>query len=271
MKEIKIKLLKKIAFESRKSIIRMAANGGAFVGASLSCVDIVTYIYFNFLNFMPDLINSKNRDYFFLSKGHAVPAVYSVFAELGILDKERLERHLTTDDDIYWHPNQNIQGVDFHSGSLGHSLSIAIGIALDFKLNKEPHKVVVLLGDGELDEGSNWEAMLIASAKKLNNLIIIIDRNKLQANTETEDLTPLEPLKAKFKAFGLKTRVINGHSFKDIHNCFSAIPLSPDKPSVIIAKTVRGKGIPEIENQPDKWFMELTEKQADKFINKIVK
>src|SRR5262249_12147978 len=151
-----------------------------------------------------------DRDYLFLSKGHDVPALYATLAELGYLDPARLERHLDPKDSIYWHPNRNVPGVEFHSGSLGHLLSVALGVALDITLVGGSNRVYVVLGDGELNEGSVWEACLVAAALRIKNLVAIVDRNGCQANARTEDLVPLEPLADKFRAFGWDCRSVDG-------------------------------------------------------------
>ena len=153
---------------------------------------------------------------------------------------------------------------------MGHSLSIAIGIAKDLKLKKLTSKVVVLMGDGELNEGSNWESLLIASAYKLDNLVIIIDRNRIQANLTTEELIPLESLELKFLSFNLAVKKINGHNFNEIHNAFSEIPFINESASVIIAETIRGHGIEEIQNRTDKWFCTFSDNQAKELISKII-
>jgi transketolase len=178
-------LLQTRAHAVREHIIRMSANGGCFIGASLSCADLIVYLYSRYLNISPETLEDPNRDYCFLSKGHDVPALYGTFAELGFIDKERLNNHLSENDALYWHPNRAIPGIEFHSGSLGHLLSVAAGVAIDCKLRKSANRIVVITGDGELDEGSNWEALLVASAFKLDNLIIIVDRNAFQANLPT--------------------------------------------------------------------------------------
>lgn len=251
----------------RKKIINMSTNGGAFTGAALSCADICVYLYHSFLNVSPQTAKSINRDRFFLSKGHSVPALYAVLTEFGYFEESRLKNHLKIYDDIYWHPNTNIPGIDCHSGSLGHLLSIAAGMAKGQKILNSNAKSVVLLGDGELNEGSNWEALLSASTMQLDNLIIIIDRNRLQANMETENLIPLEPLDMKLKAFGFETVEIDGHNFYDIHNAFSSLPIKQDKTTVIIANTVRGKGIPTIENKCDKWFCNFSENEVNNLLS----
>lgn len=271
MRNISIDNLKEASFKVRKRVIRMAANGGCFIGAALSCADLLLYLYKVFLNIKKDNLNSLDRDYFFLSKGHVVSVLYSVFVEVGLLNEKRLSNHLKTNDYIYWQPNTNINGVEFHSGSLGHLLGIACGVAEDIKLRKGKNKVVVLLGDGELNEGSNWEAILYAGSRKLNNLIVIVDRNKLQANVETEKLIKLEPLNNKFRSFGWEVRKTDGNNFEKIHNTFSLLPKNILKPIVVIADTVRGKGIPSIESRADKWFAQLTHEEADNLISELYK
>ncbi len=269
MKNISLDVLKKSSLKVRERVIKMATKGGCFLGASLSCADLILYLYKVFLNIKLENLNSLDRDYFFLSKGHVVSVLYSVFVEIGFLDEKRLENHLSTNDYIYWQPNTNIKGVEFHSGSLGHLMSVACGVAEDIKLRKGKNKVVVLLGDGELNEGSNWEAILYAGSRKLNNIIAIIDRNKLQANTETEKLIKLEPLNNKFRAFGWEVRKTDGNNFEKIHSTFSLLPKKIFKPIVVIADTVRGYGVPSIEAKVDKWFVHLTEEESEKLIKEL--
>ncbi|MBK7105585.1 MAG: transketolase [Ignavibacteriae bacterium] len=260
---------KEIAKNVREHIITLSNNGGAFIGSALSCSDLIVYLYTDFLNVSKDKLQSKNRDYFFLSKGHAVPALYGMFIELGWLEVERLNNHLQVNDDIYWHPNTKIPGVEFHSGSLGHSLSIAIGIAIDCKLKETQNKIVVLMGDGELNEGSIWESLLIAHAYKLDNLLIIIDRNQIQANLLTEELIPLNPLNLKFESFGCTVKSIDGHNFIDMNEALKEFPFEINRPSVIIADTTRGKGIRSIENKINKWFVENNDYSVIEYINEL--
>ena len=269
MKEDNFENQKQISNNVREHIIEMTKNGGSFIGSAFSCTDLIVYLYNNFLNIDRNNFNSPNRDYFFLSKGHAVPSLYGTFVELGWLEKERLTNHLKTNDDIYWHPNVNIPGIEFHSGSLGHSLSIAIGIAIDCKRKETKNRVVVILGDGELNEGSIWEALNIASAYKLDNLLIIVDRNHIQANEKTEDLIPLDPLNLKFESFGCEVRLIDGHNFVDIHQSLNEFPFHSNRPSVIIADTIRGKGIKSIENKVNKWFVENDDYETLQYLNEL--
>jgi len=257
-----LKQLETVAFAVRKHIIRMSCNGGCFIGASLSCTDLLVYLYFGFLKLEKGSLNDPLRDYVLLSKGHDVPALYGCFVELGWLDRKRLFNHLKTNDSIYWHPNTNIPGVEFHSGSLGQLPSVAMGIAMDCKLKKQNNRVFVVMGDGELNEGSIWETMLVAANMKLSNLCFIVDRNYFQANKATEELMPLEPLEDKFRAFGLLVKRINGHDFNELEQAFEGLPYDKERPSVIICDTVRGKGLPSIEERADRWFVNFTEEEV---------
>ena len=254
MTNLNLSHLESTALHVREHIIRLATNGGCFLGASLSCTDLIVYLYHHFLHISQETLNDPNRDYLFLSKGHDVPALYGTFVELGWLERARLKNHLKTNDNIYWHPNRAVPGVEFHAGSLGHLLSVAMGVALDGKIRGRSNRIVVMVGDGELNEGSNWEACLVAAAYKLDNLVIVVDRNQFQANMPTESLIPLEPLEDKFVAFGCQVMRVDGHDFTELHDAFSQIPFRAGKPSVVIADTVRGRGLPSIENRADRWF-----------------
>ena len=246
--------LAQLAIAVRTHCIRMAADGGCFLGASLSCADILVYLYMHFLNVSIESFKDPLRDFFFLSKGHDVPALYGLFAELGFIEKDRLKNHLKTNDFIYWHPNTNIPGVEFHSGSLGHLLSVSMGVAYNSRLDKINNKVAVLLGDGELDEGSVWEASLVAAAYKIDNLVAIVDRNFFQANFRTEELIPLKSIEDKFRAFGWYATTVDGHNFEALHGAFSSLPMGQGKPMAVICETKRGKGLPSIEEKANRWF-----------------
>jgi transketolase len=267
--DIEIRTLAATATRVREHIIRMSGNGGCFIGASLSCADLIVYLYNRVLNITPDRVTDPERDYFLLSKGHDVPALYGAFAELGYLEPARLSNHLHPQDVLYWHPNRGVPGIEFHSGSLGHLLSVGIGVALDIRLRKGSNRVFVMLGDGELNEGSIWEAALVAGAQKLDNLIAIVDRNAFQANVRTEDLLPLEPLEAKFESFGWSVCRIDGHSFNDMERVFHSLPMMPGRPGVIIADTVRGKGLPSIEARADRWFVNFSPEEVDMLLDEL--
>ena len=265
----RIHTLQSQALKVREHIIRMSTDGGCFIGASLSCTDLFVYLYNEFLHVNPGNLKDPNRDYLLLSKGHDVPALYGVFAELGWIEKDRLKNHLKSTDTIYWHPNRNVPGIEFYSGSLGHLPSVAVGIAMDIKIRGGKNKVVVVTGDGELNEGSVWEAVLIAQAYKLDNLIFLVDRNQFQANIRTEDLIPLEPLQDKFKAFGCAVRRINGHDFNELEKAFSSFPIESGKPNVIIADTIRGKGLPSIAERADRWFCNFTHEEVADLLKEL--
>lgn len=264
------KLLLETAFECRKSIIKMATDGGCFIGASLSCADILTYLYVDFLNITKDNLKDPKRDILILSKGHDVPALYSILAEQGIIDKQRLKNHLKVNDDIYWHPNRNIPGVEFHSGSLGHGLPVGIGMAFNSRIDNIDNKTIVVVGDGELNEGSNWESFLIANSYKLKNLIVVVDRNEFQANLKTEDLIPLEPLTKKLKDFGWDSFECDGHDFDEMDQVFSEIKSSSSKrPKFVVMNTVRGKGLPSIEKDPLRWFVNFSKEEVSQLLTEL--
>lgn len=268
MDKKKVSELEDFALRVRQHIIPMATQGGCFLGASLSAVDLLTFLYVNHLHIDQSTLQDPDRDYLFLSKGHDVPALYGIFVELGWINKKRLANHLSTNDHVYWHPNRHIPGVEFHSGSLGQLPSVSIGVAMDIKLRGGNNRVYCVMGDGELNEGSCWEAFLVAHAYQLNNLTFIIDRNQFQANMATEDLIPLESLVEKFEAFGLHTQRINGHDFNQLNSAFNQV--DSERPQVVICDTVRGKGLPSIEARADRWFCNFSEKEIQELMDELV-
>lgn len=265
MTKIEQENLQATALKVREHIVRLSQGGGCFIGASLSCVELMVYCYARVIRQDRD---GLGRDYLFLSKGHDVPALYGTFVEMGFLPVERLGNHLSTADSIYWHPNRNIPGVEFHSGSLGHLPSVAAGVALDCKLRGSDNRIVVITGDGELNEGSVWETVLVANAYGLDNLTLVVDRNQFQANIRTEDLIPLEPLVDKFEAFGCNVQRINGHDFQALESAFGAVTAG-GKVNVIIADTVRGKGLPSIEARADRWFCSFSAAEVEQLLQEL--
>lgn len=261
--------LEALALRVREHIVRMATSGGCFIGASLSCADLLAYLYARVLKITPETVSDPDRDVLLLSKGHDVPALYGTLAELGFIPRERLERHLDVTDHLYWHPNRNVPGVEFHSGSLGHLLSVGIGIALDARMRRSAARVFVIVGDGELNEGSIWEGLLVAQAHRLDNLVVVVDRNQFQANIETEKLIPLEPLEDKFRAFGATTMTVDGHDFADLGRAFATLPHAAGKPTTIVARTVRGKGLPSIEARADRWFVDFTRDEVAQLLSEL--
>jgi len=258
--------LQELSISARRMILEAALRGGCFVGSAFSAVDIILYLYEHVLRGLPD---DHKRDYFLLSKGHAVQALYSVLNLRGIINSEWIHKHLDPLSIYYWHPNNKVSGVEAISGSLGHLPSVAAGIALDIKLRKGSNRVYVMLGDGELNEGSVWEALLFANAQRLDNLTVIIDRNLIQANIPTESLIPLEPLKEKLEAFGFRVFQVNGHDFDGLSETFTEVDDTKDSPKAVIAYTIRGKGLPSIENRIDRWFMKPTAEQYDSLVEEL--
>jgi transketolase len=258
-----------LALKVREHVIRMTRGGGCFLGASLSCADLLVHLYTRVLRVTPETLEDPARDFLMLSKGHDVPALYATLAELGFMPTTRLARHLDPDDVLYWHPNRGVPGVEFHSGSLGHLLSVGAGIATDAKLRGAPSRVFVILGDGECDEGSVWEAALVAAARGLDNLVAIVDRNAFQANVATEALIPLEPFAPKWEAFGWRATRVNGHDYDQLDRAFAELPTQRGKPTVIIADTVRNKGLPSLEGKAERWFVKLSPGEVEQLIAEL--
>ncbi len=269
MTDVTLNHLQQQALRVREHILRMSTNGGCFTGASLSCTDLLVYLYNEVLNIGADMLDNPSRDYLLLSKGHDVPALYGLFAELGFIDAARLDNHLSVTDHVYWHPNRAIPGVEFHSGSLGHLLSVGIGIALDIRLRGGSNRVFVVVGDGELNEGTIWEGCLTAAAYGLDNLIVIVDRNHFQANVRTEDLIPLEPITTKFEAFGWTAHTVDGHSFTALEDCFQGALVNAGRPTAVVATTQRGAGVPSIAERADRWFCNFTAEEVRNLIDEL--
>lgn len=236
--------LEEIAKQVRKDIINMSYRAqSAHTGGALSCVEILVSLYFNIMNIYPQNPAFKDRDRLIFSKGHDVKALYAVLAERGYFDKKILEGYEIDGGKLPGHNVRNsVPGVESSSGSLGHGLSIATGIAYNAKIKKEKYRVFAVLSDGECDEGSTWEAILFAGHHKLDNLVVIIDYNKLQGFGFTKDILDLEPFLEKWEKFGWKGKEIDGHSFLEINKTLSALPLEKNKPTVVIAHTIKGKG-----------------------------
>ena len=235
----------------RLNLFRYTKKNSSFLGSCLSCLDILIYLYY----FRYDLVTKKKfRSRFILSKGHAAPTIYSILYDKKIISKkEFLSKY------VYWHPNKNIRTIDFQTGALGHGLPVSIGMAKYYLKNKFHNKIITLLGDGELNEGSVWESLFLAVNWKLNNLIIIIDKNKYQANDQTNRVLKINNEKKIFKNLGFQVLECNGHNFKNINEKFKRIKNS--KPVIIIANTIRNYGIKKIQNKKDFWFFDKKDKK----------
>tara|TARA_B100000925_G_scaffold211962_1_gene161644 strand:- start:54 stop:887 length:834 start_codon:yes stop_codon:yes gene_type:complete len=238
------------SIEYRKTILEIIYNSGAgHTAGSLSCIDILNVLYNIVLEINPNNFNSIDRNHYIQSKGHSVEALYTVLCDKGFYSRADLNTLNNFDSHFIGHPTRKIQGIEHNTGALGHGLSVAVGMAIGIKLDKKPHKVFTLLGDGELSEGSIWEGLMSANKYQLDNLIIIIDRNRLQITGKTEDVNPTEPLKEKFLSFGMSVQEVDGNSVEQLQDIFRKIPFEEKKPNLIIANTVKGKGISFIENQ----------------------
>ena len=243
--------LKIMAKEVRKDILRaIHAAGLGHPGGSLSAADIFTYLYFEEMNVNPEHPDDMKRDRFVLSKGHTAPGLYAVLAEKGYFPKEDLLTLRHPGSYLQGHPDmKHTPGIDMSTGSLGQGISAAVGMALSAKLNGEEYRVYTLLGDGELQEGQVWEAAMFAAARKLDNLLVIVDNNNLQIDGTIEEVNSPYPIDEKFLAFGFHVITIDGHDFGEIRRAMEEAKSIKGKPTVIIAKTVKGKGVSFMENQ----------------------
>ncbi len=243
--------LKKVSVEVRKNIIKMVTEASSgHPGGSLSAVEILVSLYFNKMNIDVNNPDDLNRDRFVLSKGHASPLLYSILAERGFIKKEDLMTFRKINSRLQGHPNmREVSGVDMSTGSLGQGMSCAIGMALASRLDKKDYRVFVLLGDGEIEEGQVWEASMAASFYKLNNLIAFLDYNGLQIDGALSEVMSPEPIADKFRAFGWNVLEIDGHDFNKILDSIDIAYDSQDKPTMIVCKTIKGKGVSFMENQ----------------------
>ena len=242
--------LKDIARELRLTVIDvMAWSGGAHVGGSLSIIDILTILYFKYLDVHPADPQWDERDRFVLSKGHAAAGLIPVLAKRGFFPEETLKTFNHFGSPFAMHPDSNkVIGCDASAGSLGHGLSMAVGMALGARQRKMPWKTVCLMGDGECCEGSIWEAAMSAPHFKLGNLIGIVDRNRFMIDGETEDVMPLEPFADKWRAFGWDVVEVDGHDFDQLDEALSKAWAATDVPVLILAHTIKGKGVDFMEN-----------------------
>ncbi len=237
--------LEYIALNLRRNILRLMKAGEAgHVGGALSSVEILTTLYFYLMRIDPGKPDWPQRDRFVLSAGHKCLVLYAALAERGFFDKSVLDTYGALDSRVPGHPNMHkLPGIETNTGALGHGLSIAGGMSLGFKIDKSSSKVYVVMGDGELAEGSNWEAASAAAMHKLDNLIVFVDRNSLQISGPTVEVMSYEPLAERWKSFGWGVRTIDGHNMETIINTVKQTPFETDKPSVIIADTVKSKGL----------------------------
>lgn len=253
--------LKKTTTQIRKNIIEMLVpKESHHIGCSLSIVEILTSLYFQQMSIDPKKPIDPKRDIFILSKGHAAAALYATLAERGFFDKKILAQYDTEGGLLPEHVTRVVPGIELSTGSLGHGLPVGVGFALSSRNDKKKNHVYVLVSDGELDEGSSWEAILFAGHHKLSNLIVIVDYNKLQGFGTTHEVLDLEPLSAKLKAFGWNVYDVDGHDFGDLDNVFEKIKNSQDgSPHFVIANTIKGKGIAHFEGKFESHYHSIDE------------
>jgi transketolase len=243
--------LREKAQHIRRSIIEMlAAAGSGHPGGSLSATDLVTCLYFKVMQHKPDDPTWQDRDRFILSKGHACPVLYAALAETGYITPDLLTSLRRFGSPLQGHPDRRKFGLmEASTGSLGIGLSLGVGMALAARLRNSPSRIYVMLGDGECEEGQIWEAAMWAAHQKLDNLCAIVDYNRLQLDAGVEEITSLEPLADKWRAFQWNVQEIDGHNYEHILNAFAQAQQTKGKPTVLVAKTVKGKGVSYMENQ----------------------
>ena len=269
-----IKNIKNFAFQVRKNILEMAVSAGsssAHFGGALSITEIVSTLFGCQMRIDKKNPQWEDRDRFILSKGHACLAYYAALCEVGYISKEELKTFEKNDTNLLGHPviNRNL-GIDFSNGSLGMGLSLGIGVAISSKKKKKNFKVYVIIGDGECNEGSIWEAAMAAPNFKLNNLYVIIDKNNFQQTGSNKEIMNVENLKDKWSSFGWHTTELDGHNIQDLQNFFKESK-NIDKPKAIIANTVKGKGFSFSENNNDWHHSILSKSFHEKAINELKK
>lgn len=266
---MKITDYQKISQKIREKVLNMIYRAQAsHIASNLSCIDILTVLYFGII---------KQKDKFILSKGWAAASVYAILAEKGYFPEKDLAGYCKTNEKgesitpLIGLISHEVKGVTCSTGSMGHGLPMGLGMALSGKLNGKGGRVFVLLSDGEMDCGTTWESALFASHHKLDNLVAIIDYNKLQAFGRTNEVLNLEPLKEKWKSFGWAVKEVNGHDFSEMEEAFKSAPFKSQKPSVVIAHTIKGKGIPFMENKIGWHYWSINKENYEKAISELKK
>lgn len=242
---------KEIAKEIRKSILlQHFLSKESHVGSALSCADILTVLYFGILKVTAKNPADDNRDRFILSKGHAVAALYATLAEKGFFEKKLLETFCQNGTMFPGHSTKDsAPGVEVSTGGLGHGLPMGIGMALAAKADQKHHRVFVIMSDGECNEGTTWESAMFAAHHKLDNIVVVVDYNGQQGLGKSKEIMNNEPFAEKWKAFGWEVKEIDGHDYEVLEKTLQSVPLHAEKPTVIIAKTVKGKGVSFMEDQ----------------------
>ncbi|MFD4551257.1 transketolase [Streptomyces sp. NPDC058466] len=257
------------AHHVRELIVEMCSGGeGGHVGGSLSLVDILVTLYFDVMRIDPERPEHPERDLFVLSKGHGAIGLYATLAARGYLTEEQLATYGKPGSVLSAHPTRKVPGVEMPTGSLGHGLPLGVGFALGARLDGSRRRQYVVTGDGELQEGSNWEAAMAAGAKGLDNLVAVVDRNRLQITGSTEEVMGLDPLADRFRAFGWSAHEVDGHDIDALRAVLRA-PAVPGRPTAIIANTVKGRGISFIEGQARSHYARLGESQKKRALSAL--
>lgn len=243
-----LQLKKKSVLYRKKLLTWIKKAGAGHTGGSLSCVDLLNVLYNRVLRVTPESFSDPHRDRYVQSKGHSVEALYAVLADRGFFPEEDLERLCRAGSRYVGHPTRKVNGIEMNTGALGHGLPICVGMALGGKKDGADYRVFTLLGDGELTEGSNWEAAMSAAHYRLDNLIAIVDWNGLQITGRTSEVCRTDPLVEKFAAFGWSVREVDGHDLDELVRIFGEVPFEVGKPSLIVAHTVKGKGVDFMED-----------------------
>ena len=253
MKIKDIEEIKKIAKQIRINIIEQVYSAkSGHPGGSLSIADILAVLYFNQMNINEEKPNEPCRDRFILSKGHCAPALYATLAEKGFFEKEKLKEFRKLEGNLQGHPDKNkVPGVDMSTGSLGQGLSVANEMALASKINHDGFRVYCLLGDGETEEGQIWEAAMTSNKYHLDNLCVILDYNNLQIDGTIEEVKGLDNIEGKWKSFGFNTIMVDGNNIEQLLDAFETAKMTKQKPTIIIAKTIKGKGVSFMENKAE--------------------
>ncbi len=264
--------LKKSSGNARKKIIELSVrHKAAHLGSALSVVDILISLYFKVLKINPDNPSWEDRDRLIFSKGHAALALYTVLVERGFSSEDILDDYYANGTKLACHPVIGcMPGVETSTGSLGHGLSMGVGLAYGMKLDQKPSRVFIIMGDGECDEGSVWEAAMAASHLKLDNLIAIIDYNKFQGFGEVAKVMGLEPLGDKWRSFGWQVKEIDGHDFGQILSVFEEGMVESKKPLMIIAHTIKGKGVPSLEGRLESHYETPAPDQLDNIFKELM-
>ena len=259
---MEIRDLERKACQVRRGLLDMIYKSQVgHIGGALSSADIITALFYRLMRFDPQNPQWEDRDRFILSKGHCVEGYYFILADLGFFDKAELSTFCQFGTRLIAHPNRKIPGVEMNTGSLGHGLAVACGMALAGKMDHKDYRVYALMGDGEQDEGSVWEAAMLAANYKLDNLCVIVDRNRLQISGKTEEIMCLEPFAEKWRAFGFHVEEIDGNDMSTVVETLERLKDQKGKPKMILANTVKGKGICFMENQV-KWHHGAPDKEG---------